>query len=70
MYRSRLTFALAMAALAAILLPSSLIAQITFQRTYGGASAFGDAVQQTRDGGYIIAGATTSHGSGGSVSIL
>jgi hypothetical protein len=66
MYRSRLAFALAMAALAAILLPSSLPAQITFQRTYGGANFDeGYSVQQTNDGGYIIAGGTASLGMGG-----
>jgi hypothetical protein len=63
MYRSRIVFALAMAALAAILLPSSLTAQITFQHTYGGSGAeCGNSVQQTSDGGYIIAGFTYSSG--------
>ena len=57
MYRSRFAFALAMAALAAILLPSSLPAQITFERTYGGPGGDeGWSVQQTADGGYVIAG--------------
>jgi hypothetical protein len=65
MYRSRLVFALAMAALAAILLPSSLPAQITFQRVYGGDHAdFGYSVQQTTDSGYIVAGMTSSFGAG------
>jgi hypothetical protein len=54
-----------MAGLAAILLPSPLPAQITFQRTYGGA---GDdeapSVRQTADGGYIVAGFTDSYGAG------
>jgi hypothetical protein len=55
-----------MAALAAILLPSSLPAQITFQRTYGGEiSDAGESVRQTSDSGYIIAGHTGSFGAGG-----
>jgi hypothetical protein len=55
--------ALTVAGLAAILLPSSLPAQITFQRTYGGAKYdIGYSVQQTADGGYIIAGSTSSFG--------
>ena len=65
MYHSRLTSALAMAALAAILLPSPLPAQITFQRTYGGeAEDWGRSVQRTADGGYIIGGETYSFGAG------
>jgi hypothetical protein len=66
MYRSSFAFVPAMAALAAILLPSSLPAQITFQRTYGGPDGdLGRAVQQTTDGGYIVAGYTASYGTGG-----
>ncbi|MBM3330451.1 T9SS type A sorting domain-containing protein [candidate division WOR-3 bacterium] len=60
MYRNRFSSALALAALAAILLPSFLPAQITFQRTYGGiGDDRGFSVRQTADGGYIIAGQTS-----------
>jgi len=42
------------------------IAQTTFQRAYGGtAMDEGTSVRQTTDGGYIIAGTSTSYGSGG-----
>jgi len=48
-----------MAALAAILLPSILPAQIRFERTYGGSQNDGGySVRQTTDGGYVIAGFT------------
>jgi hypothetical protein len=52
--------------LAALLLPLSLRAQITFQRTYGGTEDDGgQAVVQTADGGYYVVGYTFSTGSGG-----
>ena len=39
-------------------------AQVTFQQTYGGSLGdYGRCVQQTNDGGYIIAGETNSFGS-------
>jgi hypothetical protein len=63
MYRS--PFAFALAALAAIFLPSFLQAQITFQRTYGGTGYdAGSEVRQTTDGGYVVAGITSSSGAG------
>jgi hypothetical protein len=50
----------------AILLPAVLAAQVTFERTYGGA---GDdhigTVRQTADGGFILVGHTRSFGAGG-----
>lgn len=65
MYPCRLSSALAMAALAAILLPTFLTAQITFERTYGDtADQSGQSVKQTSDWGYVIAGGATSPGAG------
>ena len=66
MCRDRFASTLAMVVLASFLVPSSLTAQITFQRTYGGASDdIGYSVQQTADGGYIVVGNTESFGAGG-----
>jgi hypothetical protein len=48
------------------LLPTAVNAQITFESTYGGVSSDrGYSVQETSDGGYIIAGSTVSFGAGG-----
>jgi hypothetical protein len=53
-------------ALFILLLASSAQAQQTWTRTYGGSGDdVGYSVQQTKDGGYIVAGYTTSFGAGG-----
>jgi hypothetical protein len=49
------------------LLPTASIAQVTFERTYGGAeNDRGYSVIQTSNGGFIITGSNESSGAGGS----
>ena len=54
-----------------IVLPLDAPAQVTFERTYGGADyEWGYSVKQTRDGGYIVAGTTYSFGDGEQVYLI
>jgi uncharacterized delta-60 repeat protein len=49
----------------ALVLELDSIGQVTWQKTYGGTSYDGaNSVQQTSDGGYIVAGVTNSFGAG------
>jgi hypothetical protein len=53
------------AVVAAMFQPAPLVAEVRFQRTYGGSGDDrGWSVKQTSDGGFILAGFTTSYGAG------
>ncbi|MBM3330261.1 hypothetical protein FJY68_00235 [candidate division WOR-3 bacterium] len=65
MVRMRFTPIMAAFVAAAILIPATLAAHTTFQRTFGGPGRdSGCSVRQTADGGYVIAGTTESYGAG------
>jgi len=51
--------------LTTLILTNLAVAQTTFQKTIGGTNDdLGNAIQQTPEGGYIIAGETRSYGVG------
>ncbi len=57
----RLRYLLSSVLLLCFIIPRATIAQITFERTYGGLNKEeGNSVSQTSDGGYIIAGTSYS----------
>jgi hypothetical protein len=63
MHLRRFASVLIKGGLGALVLPSILTAQITFERTYGGSDVdFGQWVQQTAEGGYVVTGCTKSYG--------
>jgi hypothetical protein len=72
------TFALWVRGLILVLLSVSLVAiftqsayAVTFAKTYGGAAdEWASSVQQTPDGGYIVAGWTGSFGAGGDILLI
>jgi len=55
----------------AVILPTVLLGQITFEKTYGGSNdEYGWCAQPTPDDGYIIVGSTRSFGNGGDVYLI